>query len=138
MSQTVGEGVDLVQQRSQSIDGGTKERKDEGFPRGDVLVELPVGREGIRIVDTQLNEGLIEEVPHVNEVLRGGSDRGWSGGGYRRGGEAEALGSIMGRHCSSLGVRRGCSSLRVLSRAAHRECKLSWDFGPEAMWCCEM
>ena len=109
MSQTVGEGVDLIQQRGQSVDGGAKEGKDEGFSRGDVLVEFPVGREGICVIDTQLNEGLVEKVPHVDEVLRGGSDRGRSGGGYRRGGKAEALRSIVGRHCSSLGVRRGAA-----------------------------
>ena len=38
MSQTVGEGVDLVQQGGQSVDGGAEEREDEGFTRGDVLV----------------------------------------------------------------------------------------------------
>ena len=119
MSQTVGEFVDLIQQRGQGVDGGAKEWKDEGFSRGDVLVELPVGREGIRVIDTQLDKGFVEKVPHVNEVLRGGSDRGRPGGGHRRGRKAEALGGMMGRHCSSLGVRRGCSSLRVLEGAAH-------------------
>ena len=51
MSQTVGEGVDLIQQGGQSVDGGTEEREDEGFPCGDVLVEFPVGWEGVRVVD---------------------------------------------------------------------------------------
>ena len=74
MSQTVGEGVDLVQQRGQSVDGGAEEREDEGFPSGDVLVELPVSREGVSVVDPQPGEGLVEEVLHVNEVLRGGND----------------------------------------------------------------
>ena len=114
VSQAVGEGVDFIQQRGLSVDGGAKERKDEGFSRGDVLVELPIGRERIRVIDTQLNEGLFEKVPHVDEVLRGGCDRGRPGGGYRRGGKTEDLGSIVARHCSSLGVRRECSSLRVL------------------------
>ena len=114
MSQTVGEGVDLIQQRGQSVDGGAEKRKDESLSCGDVLVELPVGLEGIRVVDAQLNESLVEKVPHVDEVFRGGSDRGRPGGGYRRGGKAEALRSLVGRHCSSLGVRRG--------GAAHREC----------------
>ena len=52
MSQTVGKGVDLVQQRGQSVDGGVEEREDEGFPRGDVLVEFSVSRERIHVVDT--------------------------------------------------------------------------------------
>ena len=51
ISQTVGEGVDLVQQRGQSVDGGAEEGEDEGFTRGDVLVELVVGREGVCVVD---------------------------------------------------------------------------------------
>ena len=44
----------------------------------------------------------------------GGDHRRGPSRGDRRGREAEALRSIVGRHCSSLGVRRGCSSLRVL------------------------
>ena len=51
VSQTIGKGVDLVQQRGQSVDGGAEEREDEGFSRGDVLVEFPVSREGVRVVD---------------------------------------------------------------------------------------
>ena len=82
VSQTVGEGVNLIQQRGQSVDGGTEEREDEGFSRGDVLVEFPVSREGLRAIDTKLDEGLIEEVPHVNEVLRGGNNRGGPGRGH--------------------------------------------------------
>ena len=69
MSQTVGEGVDLIQQRGHGVDGGAKEREDEGFTCGDVLIEFPIGWEGIRVTDTQLNEGFVEKVPHVNEVL---------------------------------------------------------------------
>ena len=119
MSQAVGKGVHLVQQRGQGVNGGAEEREDESLPRGDVLVELPVGREGVRVVDTEFHQGLVEEVPHVDEVLGGGGDRGGPGRRNRRGGEAEALRSIVGRHCSSLGVRRECSSLRVLRGAAH-------------------
>ena len=52
VSQTVGKSVDLVQQRGQSVDGGAEEWENEGFTCGDVLVELSVGREGIRVVDT--------------------------------------------------------------------------------------
>ena len=55
MSQTVGEGVHLVQQGGQGVDGGAEEREDEGFPRGDVLVEFPVGREGVRVVDPEFH-----------------------------------------------------------------------------------
>ena len=51
MSQAIGKGVDLVQRRGQSVDGGAEEREDEGFSRGDVLVEFPVSREGVRVVD---------------------------------------------------------------------------------------
>ena len=51
VSQAVGEVVDLVQQRGQSVDGGAEGREDEGFSRGDVLVEFPVGWEGVRVVD---------------------------------------------------------------------------------------
>ena len=51
MSQTVCEGVDLVQQGGQSVDGGAEERKDQSFTRGDILVELVVGWEGVRVVD---------------------------------------------------------------------------------------
>ena len=51
VSQTVGEGVDLVQEGGSSVDGGAEERKDEGFARGNILVELIVGWEGIRVVD---------------------------------------------------------------------------------------
>ena len=51
VSQTVGEGVDFVQHRGQSNDRGAEEGKDEGFTRGDVLVELVVGGKGVRVVD---------------------------------------------------------------------------------------
>ena len=51
VSQPVGEGVDLVQQSGQSIDGEAEERENEGFSSGDVQVEFPVRREGIRVVD---------------------------------------------------------------------------------------
>ena len=55
-------------------------------------------------------------------MLRGRDHQGGPGRRDRRGGETEALRSIVGRHCSSLGVRRGVqltesaergSSLRV-------------------------
>ena len=51
VSQPVGEGVDLVLQGGQSVDGGAEERKDKGFARGYILVELIVGWEGARVVD---------------------------------------------------------------------------------------
>ena len=51
VSQAVGEGVDLVQQRGQSVDGGAEEGEDEGFTHGYILVELIIGREGICVVD---------------------------------------------------------------------------------------
>ena len=75
MSQTVGEGVDFVQQRGQSVDGGTEEGKDETFAGGDILVELVIGWEGVRVVNSELDESFFKEVPHVNEVLRGGDHR---------------------------------------------------------------
>ena len=37
VSQTIGEGVDLIQQGGQGVDGGAEEREDEGFTRGEVL-----------------------------------------------------------------------------------------------------
>ena len=119
MCQTVGEGVDLIQEGGQSVDGRAEERKNEGFTRGNIMVELIVGREGVRVVDTQLDEGLFEEVTDVDEVFSRENHRGGPGGGDRRGGEAETLRSIVDGHCSSLGVRREYSSLRVLSGAAH-------------------
>ena len=51
VSQTVGKGVDLVQKGGQRVDRGAEERKNEGFASGDILVELVVGWEGVRIVD---------------------------------------------------------------------------------------
>ena len=51
VSLSVGEGVDLVQQRGQSVDGGGEARKDDGFTRGDILVELVVGWKGVCVVD---------------------------------------------------------------------------------------
>ena len=52
VSQTVGEGVDLVQQRGQSVNGGAEEGEDEGLPCGDVLVQFSVSRDRIRVADT--------------------------------------------------------------------------------------
>ena len=119
MSQAVGESVDLVQQRGQRVDGGAEEGEDEGFARGDVLVEFVIGRERVRVVDARLDESFFEEVPHVDEVFSGGDHRGAPSRGDSGGGEAEALRGIVNRHCSSLGVRQECSSLGVLRGAAH-------------------
>ena len=76
MSQPVREGVDLVQQGGQSIDGGAKQGEDKSFAGGNVLVELVVGRKGIRVIDTQLDESFLKEVPDVDEVLSR-SPRSW-------------------------------------------------------------
>ena len=51
MSQRVREGVDLVQLEGQTVDGEAKEGENQGFPSGDVLVELVVGRDVVCVVD---------------------------------------------------------------------------------------
>ena len=119
MCQTVGKGVDLVQEGGKSVDGRAEEREDQGFASEDVLVTLIVGRDGIGVVDAQFDEHFLKEVPHVDKVFGGGDHRGGPSRGDPRGRKAEALRSIVSRHCSSLGVHRGCSSLRVLRGAAH-------------------
>ena len=52
MSQTVGKGVDFVQQRGQSVDRGTEEGKNESFTHGDILFELVICWEGVRVIDS--------------------------------------------------------------------------------------